>query len=173
MPGTVLSTFQVLNHIICLPISWGKDHHYSQFIDGKSWGPAKQCTHGHTASKWQNQRSGPDSRFQSLCSAQYPTSSQQGWKELAASGLRFLFPSMATQAAVNHLFILTCLGHFSPPICTSSERWYDPEFTMCYILMDSGACHYGLLNVGWAGKKGHWGSDPATKSDTDEDIQAW
>lgn len=109
MLGTMLSTSQVLNHSIFLPTLWGKDHYYSQFIEGKS-SPVKQFAHGHTASKWHNQRSDPDGRFQSLCASYYPTASQQGWKELAVRGLKFLFPSMLMQAAVKHLFISTCLG---------------------------------------------------------------
>lgn len=39
-----------------------------------------------------------------------PAASQKGWKELTARGLKFLGPSMVTQATVNSLFISTCLG---------------------------------------------------------------
>lgn len=63
-------------------------------------------------------------------------------------------------APSNHLFISTCLGLFVYIFqSVSALRGGTTLNLLCYILMDSCAYYYGLLDVGW-GKEVGWQEGP-------------
>lgn len=118
-------------------------------------------------SKPHNQRSGPEPVFFTP-----PTASQQGWKELAVRGHKFLFPSMVTQATVNCLTIhINLFGTFSIFQSVAGPRsgtilnilsviaWWTQVFAI-------------MRSLTWD-RQEVWGSDPTTESGPDEEIQAW